>query len=221
MVTREAEDLTLRIDGARPVSAALVAEVEALCDRVEDGAGRVVVQVSGAPADTAPEDRTIALVSKWERALRRFERLPAVTVAVASGECGGVALEVLLATDYRIGTASLRLRVAGPSRAAWPGMALFRMVRQVGFGTARRAALLGIPIPVADAVALRLVDERAADVPAALTAAARLAETVSGPELAIRRQLMDEASTVGFEEALGAHLAACDRALRLSAAETA
>jgi isomerase DpgB len=36
----------------------------------------------------------------------------------------------------------------------------------------------------------------------------------AGAELAIRRQLMDEASWMSFEDALGPHLAACDRALR-------
>jgi isomerase DpgB len=218
------DDLVIRVDGRRPVSAELVAAFEAMCGRVEDRAdadhNTVILHVSGAPAEPSAEEFTIALVSKWERVLRRFERLPAATVAVASDECGGVALEALLATDYRIGTTSLRLLMARRALATWPGMALYRMVRQAGSAAARRAVLLGIPVLAADAVAMRLIDELTMDTQTALTAATELAEAIPGPELAIRRQLMDEAPAVSFEEALGAHLAACDRALRLSAAET-
>ena len=41
-----------------------------------------------------------------------------------------------------------------------------------------------------------------------------MAAAVEGAELAIRRQLMLEAPTATFEDALGVHLAACDRSLR-------
>jgi isomerase DpgB len=41
-----------------------------------------------------------------------------------------------------------------------------------------------------------------------------VASAAPGAELAIRRQLMLEAMTTTFEDALGTHLAACDRALR-------
>ena len=59
------------------------------------------------------------------------------------------------------------------------------------------------------------------DTAAALTASLALIGTLSGPEVSIRRQLMLDAATVGFEESLGAHLAACDRALRRVSAEAA
>jgi isomerase DpgB len=68
----------------------------------------------------------------------------------------------------------------------------------------------------ADAVAMHLIDELTIDTPGALAAAEDLARAVPGVELAIRRQLMQDAPAVSFEDALGAHLAACDRALRRS-----
>jgi isomerase DpgB len=222
MVTREdVADLVIQLDGRRPLSADLVAAFEVLCDRAEDRADRntVILHVSGAPAQSSAGDITVALVSKWERVLRRLERLPAATIAVASGECGGVALEALLATDYRIATASLRLLMPTRARATWPGMALYRIARQSG-AASRRAVLLGIPILAADAVAMRLIDELTIDVQSALTAAVELAEAIPGAELAIRRQLMQEATTVSFEDALGVHLAACDRVLRQSSVGT-
>ena len=36
----------------------------------------------------------------------------------------------------------------------------------------------------------------------------------TGRELAIRRRLLLDATTTSYEDALGAHLAACDRAVR-------
>jgi isomerase DpgB len=41
---------------------------------------------------------------------------------------------------------------------------------------------------------------------------------MDGAEMAIRRQLIFEAGSTTFEDALGAHLAAADRALRREAA---
>ncbi|KOG89867.1 enoyl-CoA hydratase, partial [Streptomyces varsoviensis] len=42
---------------------------------------------------------------------------------------------------------------------------------------------------------------------------------LSGKDLAIRRQLLLDARTTSFEDALGPHLAACDRLLRGTAQE--
>jgi isomerase DpgB len=37
---------------------------------------------------------------------------------------------------------------------------------------------------------------------------------IAGPELSVRRQLLNEATSSAYEDAIGAHLAACDRELR-------
>lgn len=215
-MTPETGDLLVRIDGKRPLSQELVAALGVACDRAEERGDRnpVILDVSGAPGEHPDEDVTVGLVSKWERVLHRLERLPAATVAVASGECGGVALEALLATDYRIATASVRLLMPTRAGVTWPGMFLYRLARQADAAAARRAALFGVPITADDAVAMHLIDELTVDVPDALVAATELAGAVPGTELAIRRQLILEAPTVSFEDALGAHLAACDRVLR-------
>lgn len=212
--------LVVRVDGRRSLSAGLVAALGAACDSGEDRADRnpVILHVSGIPEGPPGDEVTLALVSKWERVLRRLERLRATTIAVASGECGGVALETLLATDYRIATPSVRLRMPALTRATWPGMVLFRLTRQAGGAAVRRAVLFGDPISAAEAVAVGLIDELTTDTPTALAAAAELAGVIPGAELAIRRQLMQDAHTVSFEDALAAHLAACDRALRQASA---
>lgn len=209
----------LRIDGRRPLSPELVTALRVACDSVEDGNGHgaVIVRVSGAPQDTG--DLAIALVSKWERELRRLESLAAGTIAVADGDCGGPALDALLATDYRIMSPSARLLPA-LAGATWPGMAVYRLSRLAGVGPVRRACLFGVPIDAQAALAMGVADEVAVDLAIALAKAAELASAADGGELAIRRRLMLEASAASFEDALGVHLAACDRTLRRAAART-
>ncbi|MEV4643227.1 enoyl-CoA-hydratase DpgB [Actinoplanes sp. NPDC049548] len=211
-------DLVLRVDGRRPVSAAGVEEVLRLCDRAEDGykAGVFVAYVSGAPLPGWTAALDVGLLTKWERAVRRLERLGLTTVAVAAGDCGGTALDVLLATDFRIAVPGVRLVPPIEGEATWPGMSLFRLARQGGLSAGlRRAALLGTPVEAATA---GLVDVVAEEPDSVLAEVAAAAAAFTGKELAIRRQLLLDAVQYSFEEALGAHLAACDRALRRGAA---
>jgi isomerase DpgB len=215
-----ASDLILRVDGSHPPSAESVAALGAVCDAAEDGAARafVIVKVSGVPGPDWADALPVALVSKWERGLRRLERLPAVTIAVADEDCGGPALDALLATDYRIMPASAKLIVPVVAGATWPGMALYRLARQAaGTAPARRAVLFGTPIGAAAAQAIGVIDEVTGDSALAIKKAMEVA-AARGAELAIRRQLMQEALTTSYEDALGVHLAACDRALRRLAA---
>ncbi|WP_211275255.1 enoyl-CoA-hydratase DpgB [Actinoplanes rectilineatus] len=216
MTAAGADDLVIRIDGREPVTAAGVEQLLRLCDRAEDGfgAGVLVAYTEGAPGPGWTGALSVGLTSKWERAVRRVERLGLTTVAVAAGDVGGAALDVLLAADVRIAATGSRLILASDGEATWPGMALFRLARQAGAAGLRRAALLGAPIGAATAMAAGLVDvvtDRPAD---ALADVVTEAAGFAGTELAIRRQLLLDAGRISFEEALGAHLAACDRALR-------
>lgn len=209
------------MDGSRALTPESMAELAALCDRAESDASRpagrtfVILRVSGVPEPGWSDDLQVALVSKWERGLRRLERLPAVTIAVADDDCGGPALDALLVADYRIMQAGARLVMPLMAGATWPGMALYRLARQAaGDALARRALLFGTPIGAAEALAMGIIDDVAGDAALALEKAMEAAAAVAGAELAIRRQLMQEAMTTTFEDALGTHLAACDRALR-------
>jgi isomerase DpgB len=179
----------------------------------------VIIRVSGVPGPDWAGNLPVALVSKWERGLRRLERVPAVTIAVAEQDCGGLALDALLAADYRIMPAFAKLIVPVVAGATWPGMALYRLARQAaGTAAARRAVLFGTPIGAAAAQAIGVIDEVTGNVAVAIEKAREGAAAARGTELAIRRQLMQEALTTSYEDALGVHLAACDRALRRLAA---
>lgn len=185
-------DLVIRVDGRQSPSAEAIADIEAVCDAAEDRDeyGRLIIHVSGAPRRPWADDLTPTVVSRWERALRRLERLPAITVAVACGDCGGTALDALLITDWRIAAPSVRLLLPVHAGATWPGLALHRLARRAGTAAVRRMLLLGLPVDAGDALALRLVDELTDDTAVALGAVPRL----FGPEVAMRRKLMFDAS---------------------------
>jgi len=217
------EGPVLRVDGSRELSADLARSVSILCDEAEAaGTGFATLHVSGAPSEKAVAGVVdVAAVSKWEQAVRRFERLRLPTLVAASGECGGAALDLLLAADVRVATPDLRLLLPFHEQATWPGMALFRLVQQFGLAGARRAVLFGTPITAAEALERGLVDRVSKNPERTLAAAARLLRRLSGPELAIRRQLAFDAQWMSFEDALGPHLAACDRSLRRGRADDA
>jgi isomerase DpgB len=211
--------------GCEPLSAAAVTRVQDFCDRLADGDGRAgVVRLTGVgPADGVdapppwPGDVDVYLVGKWERALRRMERLAAATIAVAAGPCAGPAFDLLLATDYRIAGADLTLRPPATVDGPWPGMFVHRLVNQIGVSRARRFIMFGGELTALDASGLGIVDEVTPDPLAAVPAAVAAVSALPGSEVAIRRRLVLDATTVPFEDALGAHLAACDRALRRAA----
>ncbi len=215
--------LYLDLDCSRPLSPALVREFDAFCDRAEDAGPEAVAILRLGPGTDAghggswPGDVGIHVVNKWERALRRLERARVVTVAVAQGWCGGPALEVLLSTDCRIGMGDLRLRPPWVAGEIWPGMVVHRLAGQLGIARARDIVLFGTDVSAGKALDLGLIDAVAEDgdaVAGAVATRLRSAGDLAGTELAIRRRLLLDAVTTSFEEALGMHLAACDRTLR-------
>lgn len=211
-----------RIDIPTVLTPSLISTLDQFCDLVDDAGDAVaVLRLSGPTEPTGPDHQQpwpgevgIHLVNKWERALRRVERLRAATIAVADGRCAGAGLEVLLATDYRIATTAFRLTLPTPSGVPWPGMIVHRLANQLGVARARRLVLFGGDLTAADAVESALVDEVTNDIADRVQATARLLSGLAGQELAVRRRLLLDATTTSFEDALGAHLAACDRTLR-------
>jgi isomerase DpgB len=220
----------LTIDGDEPLSTSLTKRVNVACDHIEDADGDVVVLMYlRGPRDPATGSAAggesggawspelgVHTVNRWERALRRLERLSRLTIAVVDGVCRGPALELLLTTDYRIARPGAVLQMPPPTQAAWPGLALFRVAHQLGAARARQFALLGVALPAERAADAGLVDTVAVDVRAAVGDAVERFAGTSGSEIALRRQLLFDAATTSFEDAVGVHLAACDRTLRLA-----
>ncbi|MFE5857199.1 enoyl-CoA-hydratase DpgB [Streptomyces sp. NPDC056500] len=217
---KEQADGYLEINSDGPLSPQLIASVEELCDRAETASGTLVVvrllpgAESADAAPSGPGDVPIHLVNKWERALRRLERLSAVTVAVAEGNCGGPAVEVLLSCDYRVGGKDLRLRLPFAAGEPWPGMLVHRLANQVGVAESRRLVLFGSEMTAERASGIGLVDEIADDVAVVVAGWITRVRGFAGTGHAIRRGLLLNAASTSYEEALDSHLAACDRALR-------
>ncbi|SPE99901.1 enoyl-CoA-hydratase DpgB [Streptomyces sp. MA5143a] len=217
-------DTILEIDSTRPLCPLLVADVNALCDRLEDAEGTTsaVIRLHGTgPAENWPGTVGIDVVSRWEKALRRLEQGRFAKIVTVEGVCSGPALDVLLTADHRIGAPGMRIAVPVNNDGVWSGMAVHRLTNQLGGMHARRLVLFGAELSEHRALAMGLIDQTAKD-PAAVAArlAARFAR-LDPAELAIRRQLVIEAGVTAFEEALGKHLAACDRTLRRTRGEFA
>jgi isomerase DpgB len=199
----------------------LIARINDVCDRAEDAAGKAVVvtelAAAGPDPGSWPGSVGVHLAGRWERALRRLERSPAVMIAYAEDLCVGAAAETLLIADYRIVTAGFVFQLSHDRSRLWPGMALHRLVAQLGLSRARRLALFGQDLTAAVARDLDFVDEvhsAGADLAAMADSAATRLARLPGAELAIRRRLLSDALASDFDDALGGHLAACDRILR-------
>jgi isomerase DpgB len=209
--------LTVRAD--EPLGPDLLTRVAAACTAAERTGGPLLLRLGGGTAATWPgPDAGVDTVNRWERAVRRVERLPAPVVALLVGWCTGPATELLLAADHRLALTSVRIGVATVrDNLAWPGMALHRLVAEVGTARARQLALLGVELTATQAVQLGLLDGTSDDLAAAEALAARAVTDLAGTdgtELAVRRRLLHDAAFLSHEDAVGAHLAACDRALR-------
>ena len=93
-------------------------------------------------------------------------------------------------------------------------MTLYRLVQHIGLARARRIVLWDSAIELADATELGIVDQVSEDLTEAVHTAAVLRGRLSDRETRIRRRLLEEAASAEYEDALGVHLAACDRELR-------
>lgn len=223
---RTAYDPDVEVVALRGGVAELSEQLNAICDRVEADGVRPVLHLDGSDAAALPlqwpeQDLTIRTVTRWERALRRLERVPAASVAVVTGEVGPAALEVLFCTDWRVSAAD---SIFALSAQPWPGAVLFRMARQLGHATTRRLMLFPAAVPATRAQELGFVDEvRGGAVSEVLAAGASAAQAmaIDDADAAVLRQLHDEAATAQYDDAIGAHLAACDRVLRRRTATSA
>lgn len=185
---------------------------------VEDDPADVVLAVHGRTAEVHGAD--VADWTRWEKTVRRLERLPGLTVGAVDGTVTGPAFGLLLALDLVVATPRTVLTCLDVPAGRLPGMAVHRLAKYVGLGHAKRIVLTGRPVPAAEALRLGLLGEVSAD-PAAV--ARELLED-GGDDRAraayLCRRLLEESYAHSFEDALGGMLAAQDRALREAADPT-
>lgn len=179
----------------------------------------VVLRIDGAVPGTRfawPGRADVAAVGKWESALRRLEQAPAPIVAIVAGDAFGPAAELLLVADYRMMSAGTVFEMAATGSGVWPSMAVHRLGGQLGGGRARQLVVLGRSLSAERACADGLIDSviEPGDEAGTIEAVLGALGSAAGPEIAIRRRLLLDAASTRYEDALGAHLAAADRALR-------
>lgn len=204
------------LDATRPLDE-LTAALNSLCDEAESDRHRttLVLRVSAASAPAVwPGDVSVSAVNRWERAVRRLEKLDATTVVIAEGHSAGPAVDVLLAADVCVGVSGLSVELPVNDGHFWPGMALYRLVRRLGAHRTRQLLLWDAGISLARALELGLIDRGAETAEEAEAVARTVTGHLADRETALRRQLIAEAETAEYDEALGVHLAACDRELR-------
>lgn len=192
----------------------LAVALDALCHRLELNAASGAVLAIGASSSRDTRGTDHSKYSRWERALRRLELVPRLTVGALRGPCSDVALDLLAVVDFRIATKDFHLQMTAQDHLFWPSMSLYRLTHLLGPGPMRQLLLRRTPIFADECLALGLIDEIADDpLPAAFTLIGNYSSEF-GREFAIRRRLVLDAPTARYEDALGAHLAACDRELR-------
>jgi isomerase DpgB len=208
---------SLTLDVTATLSAAMVSAVMDACDQVEDSGqkSRLVVYLQGsstqyAAVDWPGEHISLPLATSWERALRRLEQLSCPIIGAANGLCNSAALEVLLCCDFRVATANLCIRKELRSRA-WPGMLVYRLAKELGIAKAR-AVLRSEEISAREAVALSLIDTVASDLGEQV--AIQATRMRNAPMVSMVRRLLAESFAMTYEDALGIHLAACDKFIR-------
>lgn len=211
----------IEIDGLGLLSSELTTQLDKTISKVEDlgSAALLVFHIIGHSDPTMvrmwPGPTDIQSVTRWERVLRRIERTDVSTIVFAERECSALALELLLVADCRLVTRTFSMRCSSPGSDVWPSMALYRLTRQIGESQARKLFLNTSDITPERAAALNIIDEIVDDVPMN-DPSLHLSAYAPSRDFAIRRRLMLDTLSTCFDDALGAHLAACDRALRRS-----
>lgn len=216
-------EVRVTVGSGWPATTELVAALAGACAEVETSDAQValVLRIAGTPAHPAdrPSWSDIHAVNRWERLLRRIERLGAPVLAVADGVCTGPAAEVLLVADHRVVAPDFTFRLDGGEAAAWPSMAVHRLGQQLGVAATRHLVLFRAAVDARRAVAVGLVDEVAEDLAGAERAVLDGWYKSALTDVGVRRALLLESVWVSPEIALGAHLAACDRTLRQAAGD--
>lgn len=211
----------LSIPSSAMLSDELVISITNALDQIEDAdpSHTFLIRILSSDASEIvqwPGTVSINMVSRWERLLRRLERASFTTLVFCDGASSNIALELLLVADRRIVTSHFVISDLYFKGSIWPGMSLFRLCRQLGEARTRRLYFEAQQLTSSSAVSLGIADEVVDDYGMALSRLAVFLDIAPISDYAIRRRLMQDSQFVTFEDALGTHLAACDRALRRS-----
>ena len=142
-------------------------EFDALIQEIErDTALRLVTIVGAGRAFSTGIDLKDLAVGKidnsyfdlWDRALRRIETMDKLVLCLIHGYALGGGLQLALAADIRVCTASAKLGLPAIKEGLIPGLGTFRLARYIGLGRAKRLIISGETIDGREAERIGLVD---------------------------------------------------------------
>ena len=207
----------------RRINMAMVRELTAVADHLEDASPCKVVVITAAPgafldgvdlAEFKPDQAMdIHGFNKWEKVCSRFERLPKATIAALDGPAIGGGMQLALVCDQRIATPGAVLQLNEVHQGFLPGMATFRLAKFVGLGVAKRLILTAPAIGAEEACRLGLLDAVVPDLQAGIAQAVAAFGPAHGVAIELARRLLNESYAATFEDAIGNFLAAQHRAL--------
>ena len=209
--------------GRKRINMAMVRELSAVCDHLEDASEAKVVVIEGQPgcfslgidfAEFRPDQpMDIHGFNKWEKICTRIERLPKAIVAIIDGDCHGGGAQLMLVADSTIATKRCSIQFNEVHLGFLPGMATFRLAKNVGLGHAKRL-IMQCPLLSADeAHALGLVATVTDDTVAALAQTIAAFGPIHNVAVTLARRLLNESFSTDFEDAIGNFLAAQHRAI--------
>ncbi len=209
------------------ITMAMVRELTAICDHLEDESTCQVVVLRGRQGQFSsgidfeefrPEmPMDIHGFNKWEKVCVRIERLPKITVAALEGAVIGGGVQLALVCDARLAVAGTTLQLNEVRLGFLPGMATFRLAKYIGLGQARRLIMQCPIVPAAEAVALGLLDEVVPQLDAGIAATIERFRPIHPVTLELARRLLNESFATDFEDAIGNFLAAQHRAISQTA----
>ena len=142
-------------------------EFDALIQEIErDPALRLVTITGAGRAFSTGMDLKDLAVGKiensyfdlWDRALRRIETMDKLVLCLIHGYALGGGLQLALAADIRVCTASAKLGLPAIKEGLIPGLGTFRLARYIGLGRAKRLIISGEMIDGREAERIGLVD---------------------------------------------------------------
>ena len=205
------------------INMAMVRELTAVCDHLEDTSTCKVVVLQGTDdrfcdgidfAEFRPDQpMDIHGFNKWEKICARIERLPKAIIALLHGSAKGGGAQLALVADAVIASPNATIQFDEVHHGFLPGMATFRLAKIIGLGHAKRL-IMQCPVLTADeAQRLGLITSVSADLESALSQTIEAFGPIHNVAVTLARRLLNESFSTEFENAIGNFLAAQHRAI--------
>jgi isomerase DpgB len=192
-----------------------IQQVQAFCDEVESSSENIIMSLEVYTANDSWLPSQIKEMSqlypKWEKCMARLEKIKNMKIVCCPNNVSQMALELLMVADYRIVGQKSDLKLVSAQLGVVPTTALYRATKLLGAQLAKRIFLFGQTLDASEGVNFGLYDECTEDIE---TAERRLLGSMTKGVLndfSVRRRLIEDSHNLNIHEALGAHLAACDR----------